>query len=459
MRVSMIVPNSCAPDFRVSKEAESLAAAGHEVCIFCVGAPGLPTDEIRSGVRYQRLRWASSPPRVVIARLLRPRLGAGAGTTASAAQQTAEMNAVSAISAASVHPPGWMSQPIKRALWAWLRKQTETLYQPLIAASFGRVFGPALAASGADVIHAHDLHALPVAARVAARLGVAFVFDSHELEAHRNPPLTPARRRQVERLEARLLPQAAAVVTVSDSIADHIAAAYGIPRPLVLYNAPRLADQRDPKLPLPDLRQLAGAPENAYVLVHTGNVAPNRGLETAIDALALLKRDGRDCIAGRPICLIALGICLPGIASELAARARIAGVADRVFLLPPVAPEVVSRQIASADAALVPIIPVALSYQYAMPNKLFEAVMAGLPVIASDLTEMGAFLRRYNLGRTFPPGDAAALARVICANDLPAPPDPEVVASLCWERQAERLVGLYARLAELRRKENRSGRA
>ncbi|SEC45117.1 Glycosyltransferase involved in cell wall bisynthesis [Rhodobacter sp. 24-YEA-8] len=451
MRVSMIVPNPCAPDFRVMKEAESLAAAGHEVCVFCVAMPGLPQDEVRAGVRYQRLEWKGASPRQALEQLFRRRIQAPAATQPGAPT-----------SAPSVAPPnptpnsGRLAKILgaERAavIRAWLRDQSQTLHQPWLAASFGRSFEAALTASRADVIHAHDLPALPVASRVAMNTGAAFIFDSHELETHRNPPLSPARRRQVERLEARLLPRAAAVITVGDSIADHLATHYGIPRPLVLYNTPRAADQSPRSDQDPGLRMRAGLPEDSFLLVYTGNVAINRGLETVVAALGQLRQNAPEHGFGRPVCLVTVGRSPPSVAARLSRLAQEAGVLDRLAMLPPVPPEDVSRVIASADAAIIPIIPVALSYQYAMPNKLFEALMAGLPVIGSDLAEMGPFLRDRQLGLTFPAGDASALAETILTMARATPGTFRKLAaeSIGWEAQAERLVEFYHQLGQER---------
>lgn len=58
-RIAMLVSNPCSPDFRVNKQAESLARAGYEVRVFCTWKPGLgiPTFEKINGVTYVRREW------------------------------------------------------------------------------------------------------------------------------------------------------------------------------------------------------------------------------------------------------------------------------------------------------------------------------------------------------------------------------------------------------------------
>lgn len=58
-KIAMLVSNPCSPDYRVNKQAESLAAAGYEVRVFCTWKPGIgiPTQEVINGVTYVRREW------------------------------------------------------------------------------------------------------------------------------------------------------------------------------------------------------------------------------------------------------------------------------------------------------------------------------------------------------------------------------------------------------------------
>lgn len=60
-KVAIVVPNPCNPDYRVVKEAETLAKAGYEVRIFCTNTPkrDLPDWEVINGVGYVRRPWSA----------------------------------------------------------------------------------------------------------------------------------------------------------------------------------------------------------------------------------------------------------------------------------------------------------------------------------------------------------------------------------------------------------------
>lgn len=67
-KVAIVVPNPCDPDYRVVKQAETLAEAGYEVRVFCTLPHGsdLPRQEVINGVTYVRKPWG---PRAFLARL------------------------------------------------------------------------------------------------------------------------------------------------------------------------------------------------------------------------------------------------------------------------------------------------------------------------------------------------------------------------------------------------------
>ena len=74
------------------------------------------------------------------------------------------------------------------------------------------------------------------------------------------------------------------------------------------------------------------------------------------------------------------------------------GVSDRVEFAAPVPPGKVVESIREAGAGLALIQPVCLSYRMSLPNKLFEYLAAGVPVLASDLPAIGALVPKHGIG-------------------------------------------------------------
>jgi glycosyltransferase involved in cell wall biosynthesis len=137
-------------------------------------------------------------------------------------------------------------------------------------------------------------------------------------------------------------------------------------------------------------------------------------------------------------------------AANLRAAAERVGAVDRLHLVPPVPSVTVPAYLREADVAVSPILPTSASYDMALPNKLFEFLHAGLPMVVSDCKAMAAFVAEHGLGRSFRAGDAADLGTAL-TSVLADPPRPDTAAlrrEFSWQAQEARLVGAYAGLVE-----------
>jgi glycosyltransferase involved in cell wall biosynthesis len=116
-------------------------------------------------------------------------------------------------------------------------------------------------------------------------------------------------------------------------------------------------------------------------------------------------------------------------------------------MTPAVAPDQVAAVLSSAHCALVAIQPTCLSYRYSLPNKLFEAVQAGVPVVATNLPDVASVVNDYGLGTLFRAGSveelAAAVTRVLCDGRAARAGVARAAADLCWEVEVRRLLSCY----------------
>lgn len=417
----MLVLNPCSADARVLKEAATLTRAGYDVRVFAAADATWPAGPtVVAGTAVLRLD-AASP----LAQLA----GAAASVRRRRRAQPPGPDAT-AVVPQSARP--------SRSVHA-LRRLLLPVHRPAVYLRYWRRASAAVAAWGPDVVHAHDLNTLPPAAAVARRRGVPLVYDSHELWRHRNRhgELRPLGRLVDAAVERRLVRRCDQVITVSDSIARWLEAAYRLPREVVvLRNVPLAARPAD----APSLRALAGLPRER-LLLYTGRVLPSRGLEEAIGALPLLPDD---------VHLVLLGYGDADILSRLRALASSHGVAGRLHLVGPVRPDQVPAVAAEAAAALVAVQPTCLSYRYALPNKLFEAVQAGVPVVASDLPDVRRVVLEHGLGELARLDDSAAVAaavtRVLASQERYREAAVRAGLVLRWEVEEGRLLDAYAQL-------------
>ena len=317
---------------------------------------------------------------------------------------------------------------------------------------FRRAFLPSINAYKPDVVHGHDGLALPLTIYAAQANNAHSVFDSHELETHRNHPLIWAMSPRIKVLERRFLPRTDAVLTVSTTIAEHLEECYGIPRPTVLYNAPPLAPAPLPERwqtsrPRSTVRQEAGVSTRALLLVYTGNIAAGRGIEQTLQHLAALRP------SARKIHLSLVGSVNPAFRAQLEAKTAQLGLSAFVRFHGSVPASDVARFISDADIAVLPILPSSRSHQYAMPNKLFEALQANLPILGTELVEMSAFLKTHRLGVSYNPFSAdsfgAALEQILQDREPTSARRAramKVAQEYSWEVQGDKLCAVYESL-------------
>jgi glycosyltransferase involved in cell wall biosynthesis len=238
------------------------------------------------------------------------------------------------------------------------------------------------------LIHCNDYNTMWVG--VAARLmgGTAVVYDAHELWPDRN--LRPEPRWWLVACEALFVRCSHRTITASPGYADVIARRYRVRRPQVIRNIPDLGQPTAPACPT----------DGEATFVYVGAITRSRGIEVSIRALARTQ--------GARLRL--LGPSGAAYRAELERLAAEEGVADRVEFAGAVPPGGVIDSLRGATAGLALIQPICLSYELSLPNKLFEYVLAGLPILVSDLPVMGAFVEQRRVGLLARPDDPSDVA-------------------------------------------------
>lgn len=267
-----------------------------------------------------------------------------------------------------------------------------------------------------DAVHAHDFTALEAGRTLAGLRGVPLVYDTHELwsgrpRLHRPTPLQDRRERRVEQAIGS---EAAAVVTVGEGVAQRLRELHGWDHVVVVRNT---------FVPSP-----GGPPEAPTAAVYAGRLAPHRELEVIAAASE-----------GAPV-----PITLIGPADET----WLAGYDPKAAQLrTPIPSEEVTALLQQAGIALVTHGDAFDNLRLALPNKLFQAVAAGVPVVATDVGAMAEVVTEHGLGTLYRRGDVAAFRAALASliEDYPAWCEKVARArhTLTWSADAERLVGVY----------------
>lgn len=296
----------------------------------------------------------------------------------------------------------------------------------------------------AAVYHSHNIHVLP-ACWAAARLRDArLVYDAHELYGERRRSAGVSRHLAAlgaRALEGMAVRGADAVITTNPSRVLALQARHGLREIEVLANVPALVEDLEPWDP--------GYPKDAPIMLYQGGIyAEERPFRQCIEALSHL--DG--------VHFVIVGF---GRASQLALIeqwARAAGLADRVHILPAVPFDRLVAMAASATVGVVPLRGVDLGYRLGDTNKLHEYLMAGLPVIASDMPEVRRVLSEGDppVGELFDPDRPETIAdayRRVTGDPTAYSRRREQARQLAverhnWEIEERRLQELYQRLEQ-----------
>jgi len=233
----------------------------------------------------------------------------------------------------------------------------------------------------ADVIHAHDFPALEPAIQLSRQIGAKVVYDSHEYWAGRPRRGRPEPWRRVRRLkrEAELARQADAVIMVSEHGAELMAMKLGLAHVHVVRNTFSTRD---------DLV----APTQPTGAVYAGRIAPQRDLDTVFDA-----RIWRE----------------PGMALHVMGQVDDVKIPEWVVRHPMGSMESVDLLLIRVGIGLVTMTNKYINHRIALPNKLFQSISVGVPVVAADTPQTAVVVREHGLGELYEPGNTASLEQAV----------------------------------------------
>jgi glycosyltransferase involved in cell wall biosynthesis len=404
----VIVRNTGTHDSRVLREARTLSSLGYTPEVLAVVSDDEPrTEATIEGIPFTRLS-PGSPFSWLRSRLRRSR-----------EVESSQPSGGDSLQSDATAPGGGRSRrSVLVRMHRWLR--TLDYYRRAIAVV--RAERPVL-------IHCNDYNTMWVG--VAARLmgGTAVVYDAHELWPDRN--LRPEPRWWLLACEWLFVRLANRTITASPGYADVISRRYHVARPQVIRNIPELPEQP----------QLSGDPaeDGDSGFVYVGALTRNRGIEVSIRAIA--RAPGAR--------LRLLGPVGAAYSAELERLAEQEGVSDRVEVAAAVPPGGVIEALRGATAGLALIQPACLSYELSLPNKLFEYLLAGVPVLASDLPVLGGFVTEHRVGLVADPDDpddvAAKLVELMRPDrnrELRAAV-VETAKELRWDRESQLLGATY----------------
>jgi glycosyltransferase involved in cell wall biosynthesis len=274
----------------------------------------------------------------------------------------------------------------------------------------------------ADVYVVHDSYPLIVCSLIARRHRAKVIYDSVELAFDRGRRVQLVGRWRPW-LERPIVRRVHSIVTIGDSLAKAISDYYRVKLPTVVRNCSKYQQR-------PEVRR------ESNTVVYVGGISPAYGVEDLVNAMALVERSR-------------LRIVGPSSDDDRRRLMRLIerlGLESRIDVLQPVEPKQVLEVAATGEVGMIYFRTDCLNRQLACPNKLFEYIMARVPIVSVSTPDIREIVEGCNIGLVVEDADPKALAvaigRVIRDKETYQGNLDACAREYCWENEARKLVAL-----------------
>lgn len=251
------------------------------------------------------------------------------------------------------------------------------------------------------------------------------LFDAHELFPE-VPELT--NRSKVkwfwEKLENWIFPNLTHSYTVSESIANYYQKKYNI-QMKVVRNVPyyRFETKNELKINYP----------NHKIILYQGAINKGRGLEWVLEAMPYIEN--------AKLVIIGDG----DIRKELELQTKILNIDHKVEFLGKIPSEKLHEYTPSAAIGLCLLEELGLSYYFSLPNRIFDCIQAGVPILATRFPEITNIVERYKTGILIDHYENEFLAKTInqmLDNPFNTTHFESVAKEFCWENEEKVLMNI-----------------
>jgi len=279
-----------------------------------------------------------------------------------------------------------------------------------------------------DILHCNDLNALPIGVIIKKFFNkkVKIVYDAHEHESYR-----AGYSKSIQVLskwwEGKLIKYADAVITVSYSIADDYKKMYNIPKPALILNCPFYMEIEKKDI----FREKFNIPKDHIIFLYQGGLNNHRGILEFADFVANKSKIS--------YVIMGYGPLKDRIITQIKEF-------ENVYFHDAVSPEILLDYTSSADIGVCIEEPICRSWDYALPNKLFEYIMTDLPVLVGGLSEMVNFVRKHNIGFISEEINSNDVKNIVELFEEKKVNINQVKKEFNWQNQEKVLLEIYRRL-------------
>ena len=241
----------------------------------------------------------------------------------------------------------------------------------------------------ADVVNCHSLLVLPLGSLFKLFSNSIVIYDTHELESE-TVGKTGSLRTAAKIIEKLFISTTDYVFTVNESISDWYRQEYSLDNITSIRNVPHLIQSHDAQLIESNiLRHKFSLHNNEIIFIYLGVLHHGRGIEMILNVFSRVQDDKH--------------VIFMGYGNLESLIISYANKYKNIHFHDAVSPNDVLTYTQCADIGICLIENVCLSYYLSLPNKLFEYIMAGIPVISSNFPEMNRIINESQAGWTIEP--------------------------------------------------------
>ena len=281
-----------------------------------------------------------------------------------------------------------------------------------------------------NIINIHHVVLLPIGVVLSKLCSAKLIYDTHELETEIHG-LNGFRKYCAKFLEHSLIRFPELIIVVSDGIKSWYEDNYNRNNIVTVLNCPKYFNPVRSRV----LHHELGLDHSKKILLYQGGLQTGRGIEGLLSIFS--KWNDEQYV----IVFMGTGPLLDLVRKYSANHASI-------FLQPAAPPDTVLKYTSSADVGISYIDNSSLNDYFCLPNKFFEYIMAGLPVIVNDVPEMRKIVEKFSIGHVasvLSTEEIKESLHVISKMDK-SKFNVDIIKArntLCWEKQEEVMLQAY----------------
>lgn len=245
-----------------------------------------------------------------------------------------------------------------------------------------------------DIYHSHDLNTLPQGYICKLIRKKKLIYDSHEVQTSR----TGYKGKKYYYLEKFLIKRIDKMIMTTNMRAEYTAKKYGIEKPVVIHNYPFFRKIRERNV---DLYSMLNIPREEPILLYQGGMQEGRGLEKIIEAIPWFKRG------------VVVFIGDGKLKDKIIKMCEKRNLNERVRFLPKVPVDELLNYTQNAYLGFQVLQNICFNHYSTLSNKLFEYIMAEVPVIASDFPEIRRVVEGNKVGLVIDPHESKNISLVV----------------------------------------------